>query len=261
VLALNVASCTDPAELVRVAGDDVLPFCHAYGTSGIIASATVRLAPARAWTALMTSFERFADAVAAGWEVMRLDPVPRLVSVDDPGLVEHYGNDPAMPNGRVSMRAIIDSSAVAAATALVEDGGGRVEEIRPKGAGLLTSLSFNHSTYRLRKADPGFTHLQVGGPGLVERTDEVRQVLPETLLHLDGVQGPAYFGMLMARYEGEEALYEGVRRLAELGVSVRDPHTWELHERLPEIRAAAARFDPAGLLNPGKLPELPEGDA
>jgi len=43
-------------------------------------------------------------------------------------------------------------------------------------------------------------------------------------------------------------------RLAEVEVYVNDPHTWVLHYNLDLIRAAAARFDPDGLLNPGKLP-------
>ena len=35
---------------------------------------------------------------------------------------------------------------------------------------------------------------------------------------------------------------------------VADPHTWVLHStRMDGVRAAAARFDPDGLLNPGKL--------
>ncbi|WP_020576996.1 FAD-binding oxidoreductase [Actinopolymorpha alba] len=256
ILALDVVPCTEDADLLARKGfEETLPFCHAFGTSGIVATATVRLAPARQWTALFTSFEHFADAVEAGRQIMALDPPPRLLSIDDPGLVEHYGDPAAMPLGKVSLRAIIDTSVVSDAGAVVTAAGGTVEEVRPKGAGLLTSLSFNHSTYRLRKARPEFTHLQVGGAGLVERTREAREVLPETLLHLDGVQGPSYAGMLMCRYDGEAALLAGIRGLEGLGVTVSSPHTWELHhDRVGLIRSTAARLDPAGLLNPGKLP-------
>jgi hypothetical protein len=42
--------------------------------------------------------------------------------------------------------------------------------------------------------------------------------------------------------------------LAEVEVYVDDPHTWVLHHlRLAGVRAAAKKFDPDGLLNPGKL--------
>jgi hypothetical protein len=52
-----------------------------------------------------------------------------------------------------------------------------------------------------------------------------------------------------------DALYAAVERLTGLGVHIVDPHTWLLDgPALPMIRAAAAIHDPAGLLNPGKLP-------
>nr|MDT0667451.1 FAD-binding oxidoreductase [Micromonospora sp. DSM 115978] len=51
-----------------------------------------------------------------------------------------------------------------------------------------------------------------------------------------------------------EALYAGVAELRAAGVVVVDPHTWLLSGNLDALRVAAARFDPDGLLNPGKLP-------
>jgi hypothetical protein len=61
--------------------------------------------------------------------------------------------------------------------------------------------------------------------------------------------------MLFLRYDGPDELYRQMAELASVEVYVDDPHTWVLHTlRLDEVRAAAARFDPDGLLNPGKLP-------
>ena len=80
---------------------------------------------------------------------------------------------------------------------------------------------------------------------------------PESLLHLEGFRtasGRDWVSMLFTRYEGADALYDLMSRLAEVEVYVDDPHTWVLHHgRVPMIREAAARFDPDGLLNPGKL--------
>jgi hypothetical protein len=65
-------------------------------------------------------------------------------------------------------------------------------------------------------------------------------------------------GLLLSEYTGADALYAGIGRLRELGVVVIDPHTWLLGgPALPAIRARATLVDPAGLLNPGKLPPPP----
>jgi FAD/FMN-containing dehydrogenase len=60
--------------------------------------------------------------------------------------------------------------------------------------------------------------------------------------------------MLFLRFDDVETLYDRMARLADVEVYVNDPHTWMLSYRVDAIRAAAARFDPDGLLNPGKLP-------
>lgn len=258
VLSADVAPCTDEGRLQTFAGVDALPFIHAYGVSGVLAEVTVKLVPKRDWTALFTSFDDVATAQRATMELMRLDPPPRLASLDDPATLRLVDvADDAMPTDRTSMRAILDTSVVGAASRLVEAAGGRVEEVRPKAPLYLASLSYNHINHRALKKRDDMVHLQVGGPGLVERTEEVYAVLPETSLHFDGmkVRGDLVLGgMLLCRYEGVDALYAGVERLAELGVGGEDPHTWMLQRNLPAVRAAAARFDPDGLLNPGKLP-------
>jgi FAD/FMN-containing dehydrogenase len=265
VHALDIAPCTDDGELVEVTGADCRPLLHAYGVSGVIATATVALVPARDWTAALASFPSEPTALEAGRRLMALDPPPRLVSLDEPGLVALFPRDPAMPLGRFSLRAIIDSSTLQAATSAIAACGGLVEVVRPKGAAYLGSLSFNHTTYRARRARAELCHLQVGGDALVDHAEEVRTVLPRTLLHFDGFRvhrpGPAdpiagrgFVGLLLCRFNGAEALYTGVDRLRELGVQVEDPHTWLLRHNLDAIRETARRFDPDGLLNPGKLP-------
>jgi hypothetical protein len=58
-------------------------------------------------------------------------------------------------------------------------------------------------------------------------------------------------------FTGVEGLYEQAERLRALGMTVADPHSWLVDgDSLTAIRERAARVDPAGLLNPGKLPTL-----
>jgi FAD/FMN-containing dehydrogenase len=255
---LRVVPCTDDATPVVVPFPDNTAMAHAFGVSGVISEATVQLRPAREWTGLFASFPDLAGAVAAGEELFGLEPTPRLLSLDEGGIVATYRPiDAAMPADRVSVRGNVTEDSVAAATAVVERHGGRVDAVRPKGPALIASMSYNHTTHRVRKVRPELTHLQCMGPGLTRRRADVAAVVRDSLIHLEGfrtAQGRDWVSMLFLRYDGADALYEQMARLADVEVYVDDPHTWVLHHgRVDLIREAAARFDPDGLLNPGKL--------
>ncbi len=256
---LQVAACTDIPRLHAVPYPDNTAMAHAFGTTGVIAAATVGLVPAQEWTAVFAAFSTLDGAVAAGEELFRVAPTPRLVSLDEPGIVATYRPvDPAMPADRVSLRAIVAVSTVDAVRSIVEGHGGAVTAVRPKGPALLASLSYNHVTHRVRKVRPELTHLQAMGSGLTRRRAEVAAVIPESLLHLEGFRtahGPDWVAMVFCRYDGADRLYDQMAALSTVDVDVDDPHTWVLHHgRLAGVRAAARRFDPDGLLNPGKLP-------
>jgi FAD/FMN-containing dehydrogenase len=256
--SLLVVPCTDDATPVAVPFPENTAMAHAFGVSGVIAEATVALRPARRWTGLYTSFPDLDGAVAAGEELFGLEPTPRLLSLDEAGIVATYRPaDAALPADRVSLRGIVTEDSVSAAGAVVRRHGGRVDAVRPKGPAHIASLSYNHTTYRVRKVRPELTHLQCMGPGLTRRRAEVATLAPESLIHLEGfltAAGHDWVSMLFLRYDGADDLYTRMARLADVEVYVDDPHTWELHHaRLDAVRAAAARFDPDGLLNPGKL--------
>jgi FAD/FMN-containing dehydrogenase len=254
VREVTVVPCTADATPVTVRGADCLPYLHAYGTTGVLATATVGLQPARAWTALFTAFGTWAAATAALADLVRLEPAPRLVSLDEAGLVETFAPDPALDPAALSVRAIVEEEAAADAREIVAGHGGRVLEVRPAphGPALVSSLSFNHPTYHLMKAKEGFFHLEVRGDVLLGDPAAVKAVFPGTLLHLEGMR-TGTVGMLMARYEGERTVYAGIDALEALGVGVHDVHNWYVDRRLDTVRATARATDPLGLLNPGHL--------
>ncbi|MFE1836643.1 FAD-binding oxidoreductase [Streptomyces sviceus] len=255
VQELTVVPCTADAEPFTVRDAETLPYIHAYGTTGIIATATVRLQRARTWTGLFAAFADWSSATAALSALVRMEPAPRLASLDEAGLVGVYRSDPALDPTALSARAIIEEEAVDQARAIVRSYGGSVLDIRPApdGPALISSMSFNHPTYHLMKAEDGWFHLEIGGDVLLGDTTEIRKVFPDTLLHLEGMRSGTV-GMLMARYQDEQTVYAGTAALEALGVRVHSPHNWYVDRRLDLVRETVRTADPLGLLNPGKIP-------
>ncbi|WP_460774642.1 FAD-binding oxidoreductase [Microbacterium sp. GXF7504] len=254
VVALDVATPTSDG-LLHVEGEEALGFIHNYGTAGIIARATVRLEPLQDWRGLYASFPDFAGSLSVLRELGRLQPAPRLVSADTPHITAQLPPDPAFPEGRSSLRMIADAATVAAATAIIEGAGGRIEDVRegPQVSANISVLSYNHPIEWLQKSEPGvYFHVEVAGDALIERIDEVHAVYPGGLLHIEA-GNTVPIGMLAGIYESPEAVYAGIEKLGELGVGVHNPHQWNVDFRLGETVELARRTDPHGLLNPGKL--------
>ncbi|RLK47377.1 FAD-binding oxidoreductase [Microbacterium telephonicum] len=255
VLALDVVTPASEGALLHVEGDDALGYVHNYGTAGIIARATVRLEPANDWRGLYASFEDFAGSMSVLQRLAALSPTPRLVSADDPHVSAQLPPDPAFPEGRSSLRTIIDASLIAEASQIITAAGGRVEDVRegPQVSAAISVLSYNHPIEWLQKSEPGvYFHVEVGGDALIDRHDEVMAVYSGAHLHIEA-SGLRPIGMLAGVYESPERVAAGIAALTDLGVGVHSPHQWNVDFRLPETIELARRTDPRGLLNPGKL--------
>ncbi|NHI17899.1 FAD-binding oxidoreductase [Microbacterium excoecariae] len=254
VVALDVVHA-DGSGLHHVVGEEAQRYVHNYGTAGIIARASVRLEPAVDWRALYASFETFAGPLSVLRELGRLEPLPRLVSADTREVSAALPEDPAIPRGRASLRAILHPDTVAAATTLIEGAGGRVEDVRtgPAEGAKLSTLSYNHPIEWLQKSRPGhYYHLEVGGDILADDIALVHDTIGDGLLHIEaGHTVP--IGMLAAEYTGPEEVLAAIARLEAIGVGVHNCHQWNVDFEMPRTVELARVTDPRGLLNPGKL--------
>jgi hypothetical protein len=238
-----------------VEGDEAQGFVHNYGTAGIIARATVRLEPLQDWRGLYASFPDFSGALSVLRTLGRMTPAPRLVSADTPHITAQLPPDEAFPAGRSSLRMIADAGILDDAIALIEQAGGRIEDVRegPGVSAAISVLSYNHPIEWLQKSEPGvYFHVEVGGAALIERHDEVMAVYPGAHLHIEAT-ATRPIGMLAGVYESPEQVADGIAALTALGVGVHNPHQWNVDFRLPETVELARTTDPHGLLNPGKL--------
>jgi len=265
-LALDVAQATGSPDLVHLSGTDAEPYIHNYGTAGIIARATIALEPLQQWRGLFASFDSFEQALSVIRPFADLEPAPRLVSADPALLAATLPEDEeAIPQGRASLRGILDVASLEAATALVEAAGGRVDLIRQGGPAMLriSRLSYNHPIEYLQSAYPDtYFHVEVSGDALVDRIDQVQAVYPDGVLHIEAQKGRP-IGMLAGRYTGAAHVYAGFEKLTALGVGFHNPHQWFVDYEPERTAALAAETDPYGLLNPGKLRgrvEVPTGD-
>lgn len=239
---------------------DTAPHTHAYGTTGIIVSVGLQVVPARAWTSLFASVTDLDTGAALALELLQLQPVPRVLAVTEPELAVLFPEDPGLEPGATNVRVQLSESSVEQARALVERFGGRVTSVRPDANRLLATLINNHTTLRAKAARPELFHVLVRGAAIVGRRGLVEEVYPGASLQLEGgrVHGElSLSGRILAPFVSDDAVTDGMRRLAAEGIEVDNPHTWVCHTELEARWPQARRFDPKGLLNPGKLHPAP----
>ena len=256
VTALDVALPGEAPALHHVEGDEAQTFVHTYGTAGVIARATVRLEPLQEWCSLYAAFPGFGAAQAALRRLSAMEPTPRLVSADPAPIAAKLPADTAIPAQRASLRAILDRSTLPDARHTIEQSGGVVTDVRDGARHTLklSMLSYNHPIFWLQRNSPDETwfHVEVGGEALIDRIDEVLDVYPEALLHIEAAHRSP-IGMLTAPYRSAPEVYAGYPALQGLGVRVHSPHQWYVDHDVEELVALKARTDPKGLLNPGKV--------
>ena len=127
----------------------------------------------------------------------------------------------------------------------------------------LRELSWNHTTLHWRAQHPDWTYLQMLLPQPeAPCLERLRQQWGDDLLwHLEAVrqQGAARLAALpLLRWRGEEALQQLLDDCRRCGAVLFNPHVISVEDGgLGVIDAdqvaAKAAYDPAGLLNPGKL--------
>ena len=259
VRALDVVHAVPDARLIHVEGEAAEPYIHNYGTAGIIATVTVTLEPLQEWHGFFASFDTFEQALSVIRPFADLEPTPRLVSADLATLANALPADPGIPADRASLRAILDVASLEAATKLVVDAGGRVDDIR-EGAQTsmkISMMSYNHPIEWLQKSYPNtYFHVEVAGDALIDRIDEVHAVYPGGMLHIEAQKGRP-IGMLAGVYTSADDVWAGFEKLTELGVGYHNPHQWYVDYEPERTAALAETTDPQHLLNPGKLAAKP----
>ncbi len=263
VVSATVAPMDGSGELFTVSGDDLAPFLHTYGVTGVLVELEVRSDPARDWTAVYTAFDSYADLVAVHRTLA--DMAPRLASGDDPALVPTLPAPVALDPARFSLRVIAATPTVDELSSRVRAAGGDVVATLDDYAesDRLSGMSYNHPVYFLQRAHPASSwfHMETGGNPIWDDPDAVRACYDGPVhLHLE-LFGHGPGAMVVAEYTGEADLLAGIPRMEALGMGVHSPHQWFVDRNVELAISTARRTDPKGLLNPGKLTPEPPVDS
>jgi FAD/FMN-containing dehydrogenase len=271
VRAFEVVTMEAEPRVVLHEGAAVHEILHAWGTNGVLTRIWFALAPAVEWTQMTVVFDsyenafHFTESIAAdaAW-VKRLAtvfewPIPSFFLP-----VKHLVRE-----GKALALIMIASAQAERLRSAAESANGEVTFAGtyegPRTQPLLSDYTWNHTTLWAMKTDPAYTYLQCGFSPT--ECDEQFRLLrehygKEILFHIefmkngDGVVIPG--AIPVVRFTTEDRLNEMIAYCRSIGVFVANPHVNYLEHggrfRPDNIQLLAKqKYDPRGLLNPGKM--------
>jgi FAD/FMN-containing dehydrogenase len=271
VRALEVVTMEAEPRVVRHEGEAVHEILHAWGTNGVITRIWLALAPAVQWSQCAVAFDSF-DAAFDFSELISNQKqwIKRLVTTFEwpiPSFftpVAQYA-----PEGKALIFFLIASGQLAALEAAARESGGAVSYVgaylglrtRP----LLSDYTWNHTTLWAMKTDEAYTYLQCAFDPATVR-EQLRKLKErfgrEILFHMEfwkNGEGQMIPGAIpLVYYTSEQRLNEMIDFCREIGVFVANPHMNNVEGggryRADNVQLLAKqRYDPKGLLNPGKM--------
>lgn len=271
VRALEIVTMEPQPRIVLHEGEAVHDILHAWGTNGVISRIWLALAPAVEWSQCVVAFDTFAAAFDFSERIAtESNWTKRLVSTFEWPIssfftpVKQY-----VPHGRSLIFFLIASDQLSALVDAARTAGGEVTYAAAyrglRAIPLLSDYTWNHTTLWALKTDPAYTYLQCGFDPATAR-DQMRRLRErfglEILFHMEFMKngtGQVFPGAIpLVYYTTEERLNDMIDFCREIGVFVANPHVNNVEGggryRPDNVQLLAKmRYDPKGLLNPGKM--------
>jgi FAD/FMN-containing dehydrogenase len=270
VLGLRVMTVEREPQVIEVRAPEAMLMHHTYGTNGIVLELEVALAPAIDWVESIATFSSFDAALefssllasAPGLvkkEVCFLGaPAPDYMSA----LAEH------LPKGCHAVLIVMAASSQPGMEELLATAGGSLsyrKTTAESGNRTLLEYTWNHTTLVAMKIDRTLTYIQTAFEPArhVEQVKTLERLLGgEVLMHLEFLRtkegAVTCSGLQLIRYSTEARLNEIMQLHRDHGVIINNPHVYILEDGKqgkmnPAVVDIKRRFDPLGLLNPGKM--------
>jgi FAD/FMN-containing dehydrogenase len=269
LLGLEMVSVEPEPRLLELDAAAAVPLNHAYGTNGILTAVRLATCTAVAWRQLVVDCADWQVALAVARELpttaLLLNGLTLLEAPIAARLPWPQGC-PAPGSGEHRLLLLAAPDTLAVLPAWLAARGGRLAWQEPQGRSRgvpLRELGWNHTTLHWRAQVSGWTYLQMLlPPDPAPLLEEVARVWgADVLWHLEAVrqQGAARLAALpLLRWRGGADLLALMAQCRDLGALLFDPHALTVEEGglgvIDADQVAAKRqYDPAGLLNPGKL--------
>ncbi len=271
VPAFEVVTMEPEPRVVLHEGSAVHDILHAWGTNGVITRIWFALTPAVQWAQVVVNFPTFSAAYDFSETVAKLGVwTKRLVTVFEWPIPSFFAPvKQLVQDGQASIFFLIAEAQRAELVEAAHIAGGAVPYAEVytdlKSTPLLSDYTWNHTTLWAMKADPEYTYLQCGFDA--ENSRGQMALLTEKygadfLLHIEWMKngiGVVIPGSIpVVRFSTEKRLNEMIDTCREIGVFVANPHVNNVEGggRYREDNAqlqAKYRYDPRGLMNPGKM--------
>jgi FAD/FMN-containing dehydrogenase len=271
IQSLKIMTLEDSPRTLALAGDDVGFVFHAWGTTGIILEAQLKLVPAQKWIDCIATFPVYGDVIGFGNAAFDSGLDIFLLSAVERRFAPFYKRlESCFDGSRHAMFSMVRDSDVDRFFALAGKFNGQramaVSDTESAAANLrrIHETAFNHTTLMALQVERQWTYLQVVMPNPFEpelAEEQMRRFGDEVLMHHEYTRekGRCRIGGLpLIRYTTERRLNEIMRAFEDDGCVLNNPHIFKLEDggRFdPEGRKLAFRaaVDPLGLMNPGKL--------
>ena len=276
VLGVRVMTMESEPRILELRAPEALLLHHTYGTNGVVLEVEAALAPAHPWLEAIVCFGSFDAALDFG-----------DVLANAPGIVKKSVTVIAAPIPAVLMQAspwLAGAMPVAAHAVLVlvaEFNEAGMQELAARMQGTVTfrksaaevkksnrtlaEYTWNHTTLHALKVDKTFTYIQsnfVAGRHVEQARKMYQWFGDEVPVHLEFIRNRdgqmTCSGLQLVRYSTEERLNQIMQLHRDHGVHINNPHVYVVEDGKqgqvnPDVVASKLRFDPQGLLNPGKL--------
>ncbi|MGL5004899.1 MAG: FAD-binding oxidoreductase, partial [Casimicrobium sp.] len=272
VLGVKAITVEPEPKLVELRAPEALLLHHVYGTSGIVLEMELALAPAHAWRECVLVGDGIERMLRLGDEIANCPGVAKKsVTFFEEGVQPYLPTlHDRWPTGKSALFVVYAENASSALKEWAIKHGAEITYDEPhneqvkKGKTIL-EYTWNHTTLHALKVDKTITYIQSGFPAgqHIEHALKMKRLLgDECLLHLEFIrlkEGQMTFsGLQLIKYTNAERLNEIMQLHRDNGVYIANPHVYHVEDGKqgqinPDIVMTKMRFDPMGLVNPGKL--------
>tara|TARA_Y100001968_G_scaffold116859_1_gene106239 strand:- start:8407 stop:9747 length:1341 start_codon:yes stop_codon:yes gene_type:complete len=265
LLGLEIITLEDIPRKLELDATDAEALNHAYGTNGIITSLTLATSPFIAWQEVAIDFSDWSDAVKCLQSISTSAIELYLCTLLENSIAKNLPTYRGKPKGH-RLLILVSADGLSTIERLAESFKGTFnyfgEEKESSGTGL-RELTWNHTTLHMRSVDPEWTYLQMllPQPETAFMSSLKTEWCDDLLWHLEAVKqkGVQRLAALpLVRWRGRELLEKLIKQCQDEGAIIFNPHVITVEDGglgvidVDQI-TAKRRFDPEGILNPGKL--------